>query len=378
MFKIHLLRFFLKIFWIFPVNKKKAFFSSFDGKRQTCNPKYIYQYLLDNKYDLKYIWELNNKKGKGYVKHNSLRFIFHVLTSKYVISNGSISPILPIRTKKQIVVNTWHGAGAYKRIGKVIDSKINGTTNERQRMINKQTNYFLSGCEKFSYYVSDSLEFPYERFLPTGMPRNSVFFQNINILELKKKYGFEDDVHICLYAPTFRGNTGEKRDETYAGLDADKMVEALQTRFGGKWIFATRCHYHYNTSPIKNALDLSSVEEMQDLLLICDILISDYSSSLWDYCLTLKPCFIYCYDLDKYKSERDFYMPIEQWGFPLAQNFQELIDAILTFDEKDFQKKMKKHQEDLGSFEGPDSAKKAVDIIFGKKQNLNTYGKRNQ
>ena len=72
MFKVKLLRFLLKIFYIFPVNKRKVFFSSFEGKSIACNPKYIYEYMKEQNYDLKYVWEYNKKKGKGFVKHKEI------------------------------------------------------------------------------------------------------------------------------------------------------------------------------------------------------------------------------------------------------------------------------------------------------------------
>ena len=367
MFKVKLLRFLLKIFYIFPVNKRKVFFSSFEGKSIACNPKYIYEYMKEQNYDLKYIWECNNRKGKGYVKHNSLGYIFHILTSKYVISNNSVSPVLPIRRKKQIVVNTWHGAGAYKKIGKYVDSKVNGTDMDRQRMINAQTTCFFAGSKMWSEVVSDSIDFLVEKFIPTGMARNSIFYKDIDKIALKKKFGFDADTHVCLYAPTFRGNTGESRDENYAGLDAERVVKALEKRFGGKWVFATRCHYHTHSQKLANSIDLSSAEDMQELLVFVDMLISDYSSSIWDFCLTLKPCILYCYDLDKYKSERDFYVPIEEWGFPIANDLESLIKVIENFDKKDFKEKMLKHQKDQGSYEGIDAPKKAVEYLFNYK-----------
>ena len=226
----------------------------------------------------------------------------------------------------------------------------------------------MSGCKKWSEIISDSLDCPIEKFLATGQARNTIFFKDNDISSLKEKYGFKKDDKICLYAPTFRGNTGEGKSETYNDIDVSRVIDSLKERFGGNWIFATRCHYHDKSRFLKGSIDLSSADDMQELLLISDVLISDYSSSIWDYSFTYKPCFLYCYDLNSYKSERDFYVPIEEWGFPIANDFNMLLLEIKNFDSGDFKKKMIKHQSDLGSYEGIDAARKAVEIIFGKNE----------
>ena len=353
----------LFIFWIFPINKKKVLFSSFDGRKISCNPKYIYEYLKENKYDLKYIWEYNGKKGKNYVSHNSLRFIFAVMTSKYIIINDGISPVFPLR-KRQVVVNTWHGSGAYKRVGKFVDEKINGTSIKRQRLCNKQISFYLSGCQIFSTVMAESLEYPIEKFIPTGMPRNSILFKQNDVCAIKNKYGFDKDVKICLYAPTFRGETSFSGEEDFSKIDFNSILKSLEKRFGGNWVIALRCHYSRNTTCCKQFIDLTSVEDMQELLIISDVLISDYSSCIWDYSFTYKPCFLFCYDLSRYKDERNFYIPIHEWGFPVSTNLDELKLSIENFDADDYVTKMNNHHTKLGSYESEFATKKAVDYIF--------------
>ena len=103
---------------------------------------------------------------------------------------------------------------------------------------------------------------------------------------------------------------------------------------------------------------------MQDLLLVCDILITDYSSSIWDYSFTYKPCFLYTTDLEQYTSERGFGRDIYTWGFPVCKNDEELYQAIINFDEDDFRMKMQKHHDDLGSYENGNATQYVCEYLI--------------
>lgn len=371
--KYKLIRFFMRIFYIFPVNKKKVFFSSFEGKDMTCNPKYIYL-ELQKRYTntLKYVWELNepSRALEGYqgkmVRHNALRYMYHIMTARVIITNTGISAAFPLR-KKQHCINTWHGGGAYKRVGKDIDPKINGGDPRLFVYSNSSTDHMISACGKFTEALSHAIGLEKEKFLPIGMPRNDCLISNDEgrAADIKRKLGMDSDVKMVLYAPTFRGATGHSEDEEIH-FDIGEILETLHKRFGGEWVFAYRCHYHLKScfsSYGGSALDLSSCPDMQELLCAADVLISDYSSSIWDYSFTKKPCFLYCYDLDAYEEERDFYVPIAQWGFPLATDMQELKDSIAAFQEEEYSAAMDKHHRELESYESGHATQEVCDLI---------------
>ena len=96
---------------------------------------------------------------------------------------------------------------------------------------------------------------------------------------------------------------------------------------------------------------------------MCSSDLSDYSSVIWDYSFTGKPCFLYCYDLERYTDERDFYLPIKRWHFPISKNMDELIRDIDSFDAVLFEKGMQQHHEELDSYEHGDATEKVVNII---------------
>lgn len=98
-------------------------------------------------------------------------------------------------------------------------------------------------------------------------------------------------------------------------------------------------------------IDVSDYPDMQELLCTVDILITDYSSSMWDFALTKKPGFLFATDVQKYKDERDFDTPMSEWPFVVTTNNAELVEAIRNFNESVHFLKVEKHLRDLGSFE---------------------------
>lgn len=108
---------------------------------------------------------------------------------------------------------------------------------------------------------------------------------------------------------------------------------------------------------------MSLYPDMQELLCATDILITDYSSCMWDFSLMYKPCFIYANDLEEYKIERNFHTPIKEWPFPLSINNDELIKNINDFDNNKYIKKVKEHHEKLGSYENGQASKKMCILI---------------
>jgi len=110
-------------------------------------------------------------------------------------------------------------------------------------------------------------------------------------------------------------------------------------------------------------VDLTGYDDMNELLYACDAVITDYSSLMWDFCLTKRPFFLYTPDLKKYTEERGFDKDIYTWGFPVCENNESLKDAISSFDNVDYANKMIKHQTDLISFEKGTATNKTVDLI---------------
>lgn len=362
-----------KISYLFPLKKNTVLFTSFLGKQYSCNPKYISEYLEKELNNVKLVWAFNNpeefkfleKRGITIIRFKSFLYIYYRLFAQVIVTNVGEFAYIPVR-KKQLFINTWHGGGCYKRVGMNNAKKKHSKyyVLEMQQSYNN-VNLFLSSSEAFTEQtIRQSMNYHGE-ILENGMPRNDLLFlkTRADITKKVRQYYRLKDEKICLFAPTYR-DTMSAED---FGLDFALLKSNLIKRFGGEWVILYRSHQFLNKAEIKHeCTSASDYPDMQELLYNADVLITDYSSSIWDFSLTKKPCFLFTSDLEEYLEERNFYTPIETWGFPLARNNQEMTDMILNFDSELFEKNMDMHQKNLGSFESGNATERVCDFIKEK------------
>ena len=383
----------MRVFCIIPIRKNRIIFNSQKGTQFACSPRYIYEYL-NEKFggQLQYVWclqnppiEINKNNKVKSVTYNSLAYFYYQMTSKVIVSNIP-SPCYIPRRKKQFMIDTWHGGGAYKRIGisvpkqdslskspKKVISTSDTSDNAKWEMYKAyynalDTNLFLSSSKKFTDVMYNSQMLPKEAYWEIGMPRNDVFFGDYSAISenAKKKLGIESRKKVILFAPTYRGNV--KHQQYKMNLNIQMCLEAAKERWGGEWVFVFRMHIHSNSLDKdripENAVNASKYDEMQELLCMADVLITDYSSSQWDFALTKKPGFLFTPDLDYYLNEdRGFYTPIDDWAFPYAKTNEELVRLIRDFDEKKNLQKIQRHLDLLGSCENGHATEKVCDMI---------------
>ena len=360
---------------VFPVKRNKIFFSAYEGKQFACNPKALFLYmkkqgLLEK---MQVIWEYNGKStalAKRHVtscRHNSLSYFYHIMTSRYVITNSGVTASIPLR-KEQICVNTWHAGGAFKKFGADISGEVNGTDVYALGVAAKQTDYFISSNTLFSENVARTLMLGREKILDIGLPRNDVFFDPAKLQRIRskvrEKYGVKEEDFLVLYAPTFRGNSGEDRLQTRDSVDKD-LEEAIREKTGKKPVFFLRRHYyHREEEKYSSYINVSAYPDMQDLLAAADMLITDYSSAMWDFALTGKPCLLYVPDLDDYIAQRGFYTEPEDWPGILCKSVPELSRAVRYFDRDRYKKKLDTYFTLTGSCESGEGCKKICNVLF--------------
>lgn len=375
----YLMRTFLHIFWIFPIKRKKFFFMSTMGKSYSCNPKYIYESLiLDNRFaDCEFFWcfinpssiEMpQNKQTHIISKKNILRYFYNLLTSQIIVYNCGGFSYAPIR-KKQFLIETWHGAGTYKKVNLTIKDK-SSFSKKGVRIASNEIKLFLATCEfNTNFFIREGMGYKGE-VLNSGFPRNDMLVKNTDFPKRKIRplLDLTRNEHLVLYAPTFKGsehNAQNVRSE-YEQLNVPKLKDSLKKKFGGEWLFATRGHQYAGDLLMKEAdLDLSDYPDMQDLLLVSDVLITDYSSSIWDFALTRKMCLLFVPDLKDYvKKERGFLTSIDLWPALYAQNNNELSCIIENYDERSYKKKVDEYFEKYGCYETGNACNIVKDRIF--------------
>jgi CDP-glycerol glycerophosphotransferase len=233
----------------------------------------------------------------------------------------------------------------------------------------KITDYVISGCEKFTYYFSKSWDIPKDKFLPIGLPRNDIFFNNYDDYrnKIKNIYKIDKNKKILLYAPTFRGEFGFTHREFNSLLDIEKLLDVLKSRFESDFVCLYRAHHcAMEDTKLHNIISVSDYPDMQELLCATDVLITDYSSSIWDFSFMFKPCFIFAPDLKNYRATQGFYLPIEEWPFPLSITNEELFNNIHSFNNEEYINDVKKHHNNLGSYETGHATEQFCNILFDK------------
>ena len=168
-----------------------------------------------------------------------------------------------------------------------------------------------------------------------------------------------------LYAPTFR------RDMGLGAYDMDyaRCVRALGRRFGGEWLILAKLHPNVAEKAAQLDLDpryvrnASDYPDIQELYLACDGLVSDYSSVMFDFMITGKPCFLYVKDLAAYRGDRNFYFDLDRLPFLRAEDNDQLEEALLGFDPQEQARRTQAFYQEFGIVESGAAASRAVDYL---------------
>lgn len=356
---IFVLRFFCRILCIFPIKNDRIVFFSYKGTQYSCSPMYISEFLVNQSTKLEIIWFFDNLKkyeylkAKGYkmCKYKSIKRVYYELTAKVCVNNVGTYSWIPLR-KGQIHMNTWHGGGAYKRCG-LGEINNNHFMKKTIELSARETNCFISSCDIFTNKVLKD-DFNYNGFvLNSGLPKNDVFFDNSkikeSIIKVNSFYNISSDCFTILYAPTWRYSQFDYK------FDFERVLNCFSQKTGKKCVLLYRYHHLASTSNNlinnENVIDATHYPNMQDLLCFANVLITDYSSCIWDFCLMNKNIFIYAPDLKSYTKNRGFHVMPQDFGFSISESVDDLIQKIDKTDLNENIANSIKHVQIFGSFE---------------------------
>ncbi len=365
------LRSFAKLFWVFPIRKNRVVFSSYSGLSYSCNPKYICEYMKMHCPDYELVWLLAVPEnaaaisGIKAVRYRSLKRFYYLATAGYIITNIAPDVLVPKR-KGQTLIQTWHAGGAYKTVA-------HSQAQQRKASVwyvNKAREYidlFLSSSARFTETnIIDGYQYS-GKVLNSGLPRNDLFFDRRLYSAVREKTRSDlklRDKYVALFAPTYRGTT-KRAEELKCDLDFRRILSALQEKTGREAVLLVRLHHHdkHLYRFYGDETDVSSYPDMQELLCAADMLITDYSSCMWDYALTGKPCLLYVPDVDEYIRNRGLYTPVETWPGVVCKSTEDAMTAIHRLDEIDFNEIARKHLEYMALMR-PEGPRKYWLILF--------------
>jgi CDP-glycerol glycerophosphotransferase len=337
-----------------PMDKKIIMFESNLGRNYTGSPKAIYEELvrqgLDKKYKCYYI--LENPKiqipGSGKtVKRNRLKYFLLFMKAGIWVCDTRL-PRYIVKKTGGTYIQTWHGT-PLKKLALDMDTVYMAG----EKGIDNYKKNFLENTQTWDYLISQN-HFSTEIFrrcfafdkemLEIGYPRNDVLFAKNNekdIMDLKVQLGIPLDKKVILYAPTWRDNEfyGKGHYKFNRAMDFDLMQEQLRDEY----VMIVKYHYlvmdKVDWTPYQGFIYSCNLKyDIADLYLVADLLITDYSSVMFDYSLLKRPMFFFCYDLEEYRDTlRGFYFDfLEEAPGPVTLTTQELISAIRNYEPEQF------------------------------------------
>lgn len=350
----------IRIFNCFPIKNNKIFLYSYYGSQYGCSPKYISEYIIKNypnKYDV--VWAFNDVNSKKHiegirkVKIMSLKYFYELCTAKVVITNFRTTEIFKKR-KEQYYIQTWHSSLRLKQIEKDTEDTLPSHYVEMAKRDSEKLDLLISGC-KFSTDIFKRAFWYDGEIFEYGTPRNDILFEKTDDLrnKVKDKLKIDSNKKVVLYAPTFR----KDNDLSVYDIDYSRVIKKLSEKFGGEWVFLVKLHPHLISKSEElvygdNVLDVTSYDDIQELLGISDVLVSDYSSLMFDFALTERPCFLYIPDVDEYtKSDRKLYFDMKELPFISVKNNNEFVREIDNFNEVKYKDNLVKFFSKIGNFE---------------------------
>ena len=368
---------------LLPVNHKIILFESNLGRNYTGSPRAIYEEMvslgLDKEYRCYFILEKPETiiPGSGQtVKRTRLKYFYLFAVAGVWVCDTRL-PKYIIKRPECTYIQTWHGT-PLKKLALDMDNVHmageKGIDNYKKNFYdNTQTwDYLLSQNHFSSEIFRRAFAFSKE-MLEIGYPRNDVLFAKNNtkdITELKKRLGVPLDKRVILYAPTWRDNEfyGKGKYKFNPPLDFNALRESI----GEDTVMIVKYHYlvmdQIDWTPYKGFIyscDLSY--DIADLYLISDMMITDYSSVMFDYSLLKRPMLFFCYDLEEYKDTlRGFYFDfLAEAPGPVTQTTEELIASIKNYDPEIYREKQEAFYHKYNHADDGKASRKVVELIRG-------------
>ena len=369
---------------IFLIKKNKVIATAFSGIRYGDNQKPMLEALHEICPEADIVWV----KRRGYeyelpewmrcVHSLTIRWLYEYATAKIWINNCLTTDCFRKR-EGQLYIETWHGGLGIKKVFGDVQSRDAKKHKKLFERMAKLPDVFISNSDHLSAIYRNTLCYN-GPIWKCGYPMNDILFtENPQITEkVKKALNIPATNKIFLYAPTHRDKfvTQGRVDESVFFNNFTGLQQSLSQKFGGEWTILLRWHQSQmkmlsGTKVPSNVVNATSYPDMQELLMATDVMMSDYSSCIFDAAMRRIPCFIYASDYDEYKQYRGVYYEMEELPFPYAKNNDEMEQNIKAFDMEDYLKKWDAFCVRMGLNEtghaAKDVAEKMADFLNGKK-----------
>lgn len=359
---------FFKLWGRFLTVDEKLVLMNGHGYKYNDSPRAIYEKMIELGIaeEYKIVWALKNPDDNYIpgnakkIKMDTLGYFKTALKAKYWISCVNIERGLQFKKRNQIYLNTWHGASL-----NFVGNAVKGRNDFDFRYID----YFCYNGEYEREFIKRDFNVRDEALIPTGYPRNDELYDATEQRKdkLRDKFNIPKGKRIVLYAPTWRES--EDSGESFK-LAPPIDWHKWEDRLGGEYIVFLRTHPY--TTELMNVKfndfvkDYTNYPYVNDLLIVADVLISDYSCIQFDYAILERPQVCYGYDYNEYKSERGFYIDLEN-DMPngVMKNEDEVIEYLVTLNYEKECAKAARFRRTYMEY-GGNAAVKCINKVFGK------------
>jgi CDP-glycerol glycerophosphotransferase len=356
-----------KLFVKLPLHEG-VLFESFQGKVIGDNPYAIFKEVVSLQSSYELIFTTNSltqaPNGATAVKHGSIAWIRALATSRVLINNTNFPGYFRKRAG-QLYIQTWHGT-PLKRLGRDIVHVV--PSQSYLRIMDREAaswDFLVSPSSYCTEIFSRSFGFT-GKVLEGGYPRNDLLINNAEQREsIRLSLGIADSSQqVVLYAPTWRDYkrtaTGSWKPVNFLSGEAAMKATVL---FRGH----TNTHLAHRNLSTETVIDVTDYNNVAELYLAADVLVTDYSSSMFDFSVTGKPMIFLAPDIDEYKSMRGFYFDFEKMApGPILRSPKELNDVLGNIDDirAQYQERYQDWRAKFNGLEDGKSSKRVVDTAL--------------
>ncbi len=304
--------------------------SSFAGKKYNDSPRVLFEMMLnDSRFShLKFVWafekpERFNVKGAKTIKIDTWNYFITALKARIWITSVNVERGLSFKKRKTIYVNTWHGAGT-KKIGNACSGRNDYNLSNVDIMLTQSSFENEIFIRDFNC-LSKSLR-------KIGFPRNDELFHISKDLKdsCRKELSIPDGKKVILYAPTWRDS---KDGGLSYRVDPPINIEKWRKLFSNEYVMLFRMHPFttiFNMKYDDFVRDVSSIDNLNHILAITDVLITDYSTIVYDSAIANIPFICFGFDYGRYYTERGFYYDLNvEYPGGVLHTEDEVIERVI-------------------------------------------------
>jgi CDP-glycerol glycerophosphotransferase len=361
--------------------RNAVLFEAFDGKVVGDSPLDIFNALKVARPDLEFFWSVKSgvsaPAGSTALKYGSREWLKVLATAKFLVNNSAL-PWYFKKVAEQVYLQTWHGTPLKRLVRDIEAGKVSAQYLSTMRKESAAWDYLISPSAYATKCFETAFGFPIKggagKLLEIGYPRTDRLSAAADLRveirdRVRKQFGVKPQTQLVLYAPTWR-DTNRNAVGTLQTVNHIDAATKLPTGFQLMYRGHSMTLDAHNSKTANGAIDVTDYPDITELYLAADVLITDYSSVMFDFAVTGKPMIFLTPDIEKYVSDRGFYFDfVAEAPGPICHTTAEVIDALENINDlaKQYSKAYRAWQDKFAPLEDGKATARVITAVFGTK-----------